>query len=230
MSLGLVGKKCGMTRIFQEDGTAVPVTVVLVEPNRVTQVRTPERDGYSALQVTMGNKSRARVNKPEAGHFAKAQAEAGFGLWEFVVDAKTAAGTQVGTAFGVSLFSEGQYVDVIGISKGRGYAGAIKRHNFQRQDTTHGNSLSHRSAGSNGQNQDPGRVFPGKKMAGHMGDVRVTTQNLTIVGVNAEKNLLLVKGAVPGANQGYVVVQPAVKRPLEARAASVKAVKEGQES
>ena len=209
MTIGLVGKKCGMTRIFTEDGASVPVTVIEVDPNRIAQVKTLDADGYAAIQVTTGAKKGSRVNKPEAGHFAKAGVEAGRGLWEFRTDAD--AEYKQGDVIGVDLFEQGQKVDVTGRSKGKGFQGAVKRWNFRTQDATHGNSLSHRAPGSIGQCQTPGRVFKGKKMAGHMGDVKTTVQSLEIVRVDAERNLLLIKGAVPGATGADVIVKPAVK-------------------
>ncbi|MBA53474.1 MAG: 50S ribosomal protein L3 [Pseudomonadales bacterium] len=211
MAIGLVGRKCGMTRIFTEDGQSVPVTVIEVEPNRITQVKAVETDGYSAVQVTTGSKKASRVGKPAAGHFAKAEAEAGRGLWEFRLTEEEVAGYKVGDAIEVNVFEAGAMVDVTGTSKGKGFAGTIKRWNFKGQDATHGNSLSHRVPGSIGQNQTPGRVFKGKKMAGHMGNRKTTVQSLEIVRVDAERNLLLVKGAVPGAPGNDVVVKPAVK-------------------
>ncbi len=207
--IGLVGRKVAMTRIVTEEGGSIPVTVVEVETNRVTQVRTPEVDGYSAIQVTSGAKKASRVTKPEAGHFAKAGVEAGRGLWEFRLD--SGEEFEVGAELNVDLFAEIKKVDVTGTSKGKGFQGAVKRWNFRTQDMTHGNSLSHRAPGSIGQCQTPGRVFKGKKMAGHMGAEQVTTQNLEIVRVDAERNLLLIKGAVPGATGGNVIVKPAVK-------------------
>ncbi|AMO58497.1 50S ribosomal protein L3 [Endozoicomonas montiporae] len=209
MTIGLVGKKCGMTRIFTEDGASVPVTVVEVDPNRVTQVKTLDVDGYNAIQVTTGAKKSSRIIKPEAGHFAKAKVEAGRGLWEFRTDAD--ASFELGQLIGVDLFEQGQKVDVTGQSKGKGFQGGVKRWNFHMQDATHGNSLSHRAPGSIGQCQTPGRVFKGKKMAGHMGAEQVTVQSLEIVRVDAERNLLLIKGAVPGATGADVIVKPAVK-------------------
>lgn len=211
MAIGIVGRKAGMTRVFTEGGVSVPVTVIQVEPNRVTQVRSPESDGYSAIQVTVGNKKASRLNKPAAGHFAKAGVEAGRGLWEFRLDDHQGDVPGVGTEISASVFEAGQMVDVRGVSKGKGFQGGVKRHNFRTQDATHGNSLSHRAPGSIGQCQTPGRVFKGKKMAGQMGAERVTTQNLEIVRVDADRNLLLVKGAVPGARGGDVVVTPAMK-------------------
>ncbi|WP_105903563.1 50S ribosomal protein L3 [Vibrio gangliei] len=207
--IGLVGRKVGMTRVFTEEGVSIPVTVVEVEANRVAQVRTLENDGYSAIQVTAGSKKANRVSKPEAGHFAKAGVEAGRGLWEFRLE--NGEEFEVGAELNVELFNEIKKVDVTGTSKGKGFQGAVKRWNFRTQDMTHGNSLSHRAPGSIGQCQTPGRVFKGKKMAGHMGAERVTTQNLEIVRVDAERNLLLIKGAVPGAIGGNVIVKPAVK-------------------
>lgn len=207
--IGLVGKKRGMTRVFTEDGASIPVTVIEVDPNRVTQVKTLETDGYTAIQVTSGSKKSSRLSKPEAGHFAKAGVEAGSGLWEFRIDAD--AEYQAGDVIGVDLFEQGQKVDVTGQSKGKGFQGAVKRWNFRMQDATHGNSLSHRAPGSIGQCQTPGRVFKGKKMAGHMGAENVTVQSLELVRVDSERNLLLVKGAVPGAAGADVIVRPAVK-------------------
>jgi large subunit ribosomal protein L3 len=211
MSIGLVGRKSGMTRIFTEAGDSVPVTVVEVSPNRVTQVKTAEQDGYSAVQVTAGSRKANRLNKSLAGHFAKAGTEAGDGLWEFRADVQELAELAPGAELTVSLFAEGQKVDVTGTSKGKGFAGVIKRHNFSMQDATHGNSLSHRAPGSIGQCQTPGRVWKGKKMAGHMGSERVTTQSLEVVRVDAENNLLLIKGAVPGATGSRVIVRHSVK-------------------
>ncbi|AIW12844.1 50S ribosomal protein L3 [Vibrio tubiashii] len=207
--IGLIGRKVGMTRVFTEEGVSIPVTVVEVEANRVSQVKTLETDGYAAIQVTTGAKKANRVTKPEAGHFAKAGVEAGRGLWEFRLE--NGEEFAVGAELTVELFNETKKVDVTGTSKGKGFQGAVKRWNFRTQDMTHGNSLSHRAPGSIGQCQTPGRVFKGKKMAGHMGAERVTTQNLEIVRVDAERNLLLIKGAVPGATGGNVIVKPAVK-------------------
>ena len=209
MTIGIVGRKSGMTRIFTDSGVSVPVTVVEVEPNRITQVKSVETDGYSAVQVTVGSRRASRVVKPAKGHFEKAQAEAGRGIWELRNDSQESF--EVGGQITVEAFEAGQKVDVTGISKGKGFAGVIKRWNFAAQDATHGNSLSHRAPGSIGQNQSPGRVFKGKKMAGHMGDERVTVQNLEIVKVDAQRNLLLIKGAIPGAPGGDVIVRPAVK-------------------
>jgi len=210
MAIGIVGRKRGMTRIFIEDGTSVPVTVVEAGPNRITQVRVPEKDGYSAIQVTTGARRTSLVNQPSAGHFRAAGVEPGEGLWEFRLDGDDAF--EVGGEITVERFENGQMVDVTGTSKGKGFAGVVKRHNFRTQDATHGNSLSHRAPGSIGQCQTPGRVFKGKKMAGHMGSERVTTQNLQIVRVDPERNLLLIRGAVPGAPGGHVLVRPAVKK------------------
>jgi large subunit ribosomal protein L3 len=209
MAIGLVGRKAGMTRVFTDEGVSVPVTVIEVEPNRVTQLKTDEVDGYSAVQVTVGAKKASRVNKPEAGHFAKASTEAGRGLWEFRLSGDDEV--QVGDQLTVERFEAGQKVDVTGQSKGKGFQGGVKRWNFKMQDATHGNSISHRAPGSIGQCQTPGRVFKGKKMAGHMGDERITVQTLEVVRVDAERNLLLIKGAVPGATGGDVIVKPAVK-------------------
>ena len=209
MTIGVVGRKAGMTRIFTEDGASIPVTVIEVEPNRVAQVKTLDTDGYRAVQVATGTRRPTRVNKPASGHYAKAGVEAGRGLWEF----RTGEGEElgVGSVIDVGIFSEGQKVDVTGTSIGKGFAGVIKRYHFRTQDATHGNSLSHRAPGSIGQNQTPGRVFKGKKMCGHMGNVRRTMQNLEVVRVDAERNLLLVKGAVPGSKGGDVIVRAAVK-------------------
>lgn len=211
MSIGLVGRKSGMTRIFTAEGETVPVTVIEVTPNRVTQVKTQATDGYDAVQVTMGSRKSSRVNKAEAGHFAKAGVEAGEGLWEFRANAAELADLATGAQLDVSRFSVGQKVDVTGTSKGKGFQGTIKRHNFTMGDATHGNSLNHRKPGSIGQNQTPGRVWPGKKMAGHMGAVRRTAVNLEVVRVDTEKNLLLIKGALPGPTGGSVIVRPAAK-------------------
>ena len=210
MALGLVGRKVGMTRIFTEDGVSIPVTVIEATPNRVTQIKSDATDGYNALQVTAGEKKASRVNKADGGHFAKAGVEAGRGLWEFRLNGGE-GDFEVGNELTVELFTDINKVDVTGSSKGKGFQGGVKRWNFSMQDATHGNSLSHRAPGSIGQNQSPGKVFKGKKMAGHMGAERVTTQNLELVRVDAERNLLLVKGAVPGAIGGDVIVKPAVK-------------------
>lgn len=209
MAIKLVGRKCGMTRIFTEDGASVPVTVIEVSPNRVTQVKTDAADGYSAVQVTLGSRKASRVSKSQAGHYAKAGVEAGSGLWEFRVDSADAF--QVGQELTVSAFQPGQLVDVVGQSKGKGFQGGIKRWNFGMQDATHGNSVSHRVLGSIGQCQTPGRVWKGKKMAGHLGAERVTMQNLEVVRVDESNNVILIKGSIPGATGGDVVLQPAVK-------------------
>ncbi|RLR17953.1 50S ribosomal protein L3 [Sodalis-like symbiont of Bactericera trigonica] len=206
---GLIGCKVGMTRIFTEDGVSIPVTVIEIEANRVTQVKDLENDGYRAIQVTVGTKKSNRVTKPEAGHFAKAGIEAGRGLWEFRVE--EGEEVTVGQSITVKLFADVKKVDVTGTSKGKGFAGTVKRWNFSTQDATHGNSLSHRVPGSIGQNQTPGKVFKGKKMAGQLGNERVTIQSLDVVRVDVERNLLLVKGAVPGATGGDLIVKPAVK-------------------
>jgi large subunit ribosomal protein L3 len=214
-SLGLLGRKVGMTRIFTDDGAAIPVTVLDVSNNRVAQVKTDATDGYCALQVAFGARRASRVRKPAAGHFAKAGVEAGEILKEFRVSAEVAGQYPLGATLPVSLFSAGQKVDVQGTSIGKGYAGTIKRHNFGSQRASHGNSRSHNVPGSISMAQDPGRVFPGKKMTGHMGDETVTTQNLDIVRVDEARSLLLVRGAVPGAKNGHVVVRPAVKAKLK---------------
>lgn len=212
MSIGVVGHKVGMTRIFDDSGVSIPVTVIEVLPNKITQIKSAEVDGYFAIQVTTGSKHAGRVSKPAAGHFAKAGVEAGLGLWEFRVGSSSdLEGLDLGAEITVGNLSDVAIVDVTGTTKGKGFQGAIKRHNFAMQDATHGNSISHRSAGSIGQNQTPGRVFKGKKMAGHMGSVCQTTQNLDLVKVDVENNLLLVKGAVPGAKGGVIIVRKAVK-------------------
>lgn len=210
MTIGLVGRKSGMTRVFTEDGVSIPVTVVEVSPNRVTGVKTGEVDGYSAIQVTTGSRKASRISKTEAGQFAKAGVEAGRGLWEFRLQDGDQA-PEVGAELTVTTFAEGQKVDVTGQSKGKGFQGGIKRWNFGMQDATHGNSISHRSNGSIGQCQTPGRVFKGKKMSGHMGAERVTVQTLEVVRVDEARNLILIKGAVPGAPGGDVIVRPATK-------------------
>jgi large subunit ribosomal protein L3 len=211
MAIGVIGRKAGMTRVFTDEGASVPVTVIRVEPNRVTQIKSVERDGYAALQVTTGERRASRVTRAQAGHYAKAGTEPGRGLWEFRVDGDEAGEIEVGAELGIDRFEAGQRVDVRGISKGRGFAGAVKRHNFRTQDASHGNSLAHRVPGSIGQAQDPGRVLKGKKMPGHMGNERKTTQNLEVVRVDTERGLILVKGAVPGAVDGDLVVLPSVK-------------------
>ncbi len=208
MAIGVVGRKCGMTRVFTEDGNSIPVTVIEVTPNRVSQVKTAQTDGYDAVQVTVGERRASRVTAAQAGHFAKAGVEAGRTVLEFRADAGDLA---PGASITADLFQAGQMVDVTGVSKGKGFQGVIKRWNFSMQDATHGNSLSHRAPGSIGQNQTPGRVFKGKKMAGHMGAEQVTVQNLEVVRVDVDKNLLLVRGAVPGATGADLVVRPAVK-------------------
>jgi large subunit ribosomal protein L3 len=211
MSLGLVGRKVGMTRIFSEDGASVPVTVLDVSNNRVSQVKTPETDGYSAVQVVFGNRRASRVTKPMAGHLAKAGVEAGMVMKEFAVSCEDLSGLKPGDQISVSIFSVGQKVDVTGKTIGKGFAGGVKRHHFSSQRATHGNSVSHNAPGSIGMNQDPGRVFPGKRMAGHLGDAKRTQQNLEVVRVDVERQLLLVKGAVPGSKGSELVVRPAVK-------------------
>jgi large subunit ribosomal protein L3 len=211
MTIGLIGRKRGMTRVFTEQGDSIPVTVIEASPNRVTQVKTVETDGYNALQVTLGARRANLLSKPQTGHFARAEVEAGEGLWELRLEDEGAEAYEAGAELGVEQFEVGQRVDVTGTSKGKGFAGTVKRHNFRTQDASHGNSLSHRAPGSIGQCQTPGRVFKGKKMAGQMGNERVTTQNLEVVRVDAERNLLLVKGAIPGANGGQIMVRPAVK-------------------
>lgn len=214
MAIGLVGKKLGMSRVFNETGESIPVTVIEVMPNVITQVKTQENEGYAAIKVTTGTKRASRINKPTAGQFAKAGVEAGRGFWEFRLDANQADTFQVGQAITVDHFSVGQIIDVVGTSKGKGFAGVIKRHNFSMQDATHGNSRSHRAPGSIGQNQSPGRVFKGKKMAGQMGNKRCTVQNLVVVRVDKDRQLLLVRGAVPGSVGGNVIIQPGVKAPI----------------
>ena len=211
MSIGLVGRKSGMTRVFTEDGVSVPVTVVEVQPNRITQIKTPESDGYSAIQVTTGSRRASRVTKSLAGHFAKADTEAGHGLWEFRIDGEDTSSITEAGEIKADLFEVGQKVDVTGTSKGKGFQGGVKRHNFKMQDATHGNSISHRAPGSIGQCQTPGRVWKGKKMAGQMGNVKTTTQSLEVVRVDVESNLLLIKGPVPGATGSNVIIRPAVK-------------------
>ena len=212
MTMGLVGRKCGMTRIFTDEGVSIPVTVIEAQPNRVTQVKTVDTDGYRALQVSAGSRKASRVSKSEAGHFAAAKVEAGDLMTEFCLDDTDEADFDLGSKITVELFEEGQKVDVVGTSIGKGFAGVIKRYHFSMQDATHGNSLAHRAPGSIGQNQTPGRVFKGKKMSGHMGNVQRTIQNLVVVRVDSERNLLLIKGAVPGSKGGRVIVRPAVKK------------------
>ncbi len=212
MSIGLIGRKCGMTRVFCEDGSSVPVTVLEINSNRVTQVKTVETDGYRAVQVTAGDKKSSRVNKAMAGHYAAANVTAGRGLWEFRLEDGEGDDLSAGSELSTDVFSAGQYVDVQGTSIGKGFAGGVKRYNFRMQDATHGNSVSHRAPGSIGMCQTPGRVFKGKKMAGHLGAVKTTTENLTIHSVDTERNLILVKGSVPGAKGGDVIITPAVKK------------------
>lgn len=212
-TIGIIGRKCGMTRIFTEQGQALPVTIVEATPNRITQIKTTEKDGYSALQVTAGTRRRIRINKPLTGHYSKANTVAGRGLWEFRIEADEDFESEykVGEEIGIEQFRPGLIVDVTATSKGKGFAGAVKRWNFQTQDFSHGNSLSHRAPGSIGQCQTPGRVFKGKKMAGQMGNVTVTVQNLEIVDVDHELEMLLIKGTVPGPNGGNVAVKPGIK-------------------
>ncbi|MBT3060376.1 MAG: 50S ribosomal protein L3 [Candidatus Thiodiazotropha sp.] len=211
MAIGVVGRKAGMTRVFTEQGESIPVTVIEVEPNRVTQLKSDETDGYLAIQVTTGSSKSSHVNKPASGHFAKAGVEAGRSVWEFRAEQSDLEGIEVGSEIKADRFEAGQIVDVRGRSQGKGYQGGVKRHNFRTQDATHGNSLSHRAPGSIGQCQTPGRVFKGKKMAGQMGAVQRCQQNLEVVRVDAERNLLLVKGSVPGSRGGDLIVTPAVK-------------------
>ena len=215
MSLGLIGRKVGMTRVFTDDGASIPVTVLEVIPNRVTQIKTVASDGYTSLQVAHGTRRASRVTKALTGHYAKAGVAAGSGIKEFNVTADVLAGYQVGGNVTVEIFTPGQLVDVTGSSIGKGFAGAIKRHHFKSNRASHGNSKSHNVPGSIGMAQDPGRVFPGKRMPGHLGDVTVTTQNLVVVRVDVERNLILIKGAIPGSKGGDVVVRPAVKAKLQ---------------
>lgn len=211
MAIGLVGKKCGMTRVFTETGASIPVTVVEVDANRITQIKTNDTDGYQAIQITTGERRDSRVTAAQKGHFAKAGVKAGRGVWEFRVTEEELEGREAGSEIAADLFEAGQLVDVTGTSKGKGFQGGVKRHNFSMQDATHGNSISHRVLGSTGQNQSPGKVFKGKKMPGQMGNKRVTVQGLEIVSVDAEKGLLVIKGALPGANGGDVIVRPSIK-------------------
>lgn len=211
MALGLVGKKCGMTRLFTQEGTSVPVTVIEVQPNRVTQVKTVATDGYTAVQLTTGSRRPSRVTKPMAGHFAKAGVEAGRGIWEMRVTPEELEGVEPGHEYGADVFAEGQMVDATGTSIGKGFQGGVKRHNFRMQDATHGNSVSHRAIGSTGQNQTPGRVFKGKKMPGQMGNKRITTHNLRVERVDTERGVLLIRGAVPGPKGADLIIRPAVK-------------------
>lgn len=222
MSLGLVGRKVGMTRIFAEDGASIPVTVLDVSNNRVTQIKTPDIDGYAAIQVAFGTRRASRVLKAEAGHLAKAGVEAGSIMREFRVAADQLTQYKAGDVVGLDIFAAGQKVDVTGTTIGKGFAGTIKRHNFSSQRASHGNSRSHNVPGSIGMAQDPGRVFPGKRMSGHMGDLTATVQNLEIVRVDLERKVLLVKGAVPGSEGGHIVVRPAVKTPRAKVAAAAK--------
>ncbi len=211
MTIGVIGRKCGMTRVFTEDGESVPVTVIEVEPNRVTQLKSLETDGYFAMQVTVGERRASRVTKALAGHYAKSNTAAGRGLWEFRLTEDEIANVEVGGEVKVDIFSAGQKVDIAGTTQGKGNAGVIKRWNFSMQDATHGNSLSHRAHGSIGQNQSPGKVFKGKKMSGQMGNVRRTAMTLDVVRVDEDRNLILVKGAVPGSKGGDVIIRPAIK-------------------
>ncbi|MEN8177346.1 MAG: 50S ribosomal protein L3 [Pseudomonadota bacterium] len=211
MTIGVVGRKAGMTRVFTEDGVSVPVSVIEVEPNRVSQLKNADVDGYLAIQVTTRSRKASKVNKAEAGHFSKASVEAGAGLWEFRLEDSEAEGIELGSEIKADLFTAGQIVDVRGQTQGKGFQGGVKRHNFHMQDATHGNSISHRAPGSIGQCQTPGRVFKGKKMAGHMGAVQRSQQNLEVVRVDTERNLILVKGSVPGSKGGNVIVTPAIK-------------------
>lgn len=217
MSLGLVGRKVGMTRIFTDDGNTIPVTVLDVSNNRIAQIKTVETDGYCAVQLAFGTRRVSRVGKPEAGHFAKAGIEAAGSLTEFGVDEAGATGAKLGDAVGATIFSVGQMVDITGTSIGKGFSGSIKRHHFSSNRASHGNSVSHNSPGSISMAQDPGRVFPGKRMAGHLGDVKRTAQNLEVVRVDESRQLLLIKGAVPGARGGQVIIRPAVKTAATAK-------------
>ena len=211
MAIGLVGKKCGMTRVFTETGASIPVTVVEVNANRITQVKNTDVDGYQAIQITTGTRRDSRVTAAQKGHFAKAGVAAGRGVWEFRANDSDLEGREIGGEILADLFEQGQMVDVTGQSKGKGFQGGVKRHNFSMQDATHGNSVSHRAIGSTGQNQSPGKVFKGKKMPGQMGNKRVTVQGLEVISVDVEKGLLVIKGAIPGATGGDVIVRPSVK-------------------
>ena len=211
MAIGLVGKKCGMTRVFTEAGASIPVTVVEISANRITQVKNTDVDGYQAIQVTTGTRRDSRVTAAQKGHFAKAGVAAGRGVWEFRVNDSDLEGREIGGEILADLFEQGQMVDVTGNSKGKGFQGGVKRHNFSMQDATHGNSVSHRAIGSTGQNQSPGKVFKGKKMPGQMGNKRVTVQGLEVISVDVEKGLIVIKGAIPGATGGDVIVRPSVK-------------------
>jgi len=215
MTIGLVGRKCGMTRVFTEDGISIPVTVIEVLPNRITQIKTVDNDGYRAIQITTGTRKRSRVTRPMAGHYAKAGVEPGRGLWEFRVEDDKADSLTVGSELRVDLFTVDQLIDVIGVTKGKGFAGTIKRHHFAGQDATHGNSLSHRVPGSIGQRQSPGKVFKGKKMSGHLGDKQRTVQLQKIVRLDLDRNLILIRGAVPGAPGSDVIIRPAVKAKVQ---------------
>lgn len=213
MIIGLVGQKCGMTRIFTEEGEAIPISVILVHPNRISQVKTVDNDGYRAIQIAYGNnKLASRVNKAEAGHFVKAGIEARTGICEFKFNGDQETNLVIGGELKVDVFKIGDIVDVCGLTKGKGFAGVIKRHHFKSQDATHGNSLSHRAPGSIGQRQTPGRVFKGKKMAGHLGNANRTIQNLEVIKIDIDRNLLLIKGGIPGAPGGYVIIKPAIKQ------------------
>lgn len=211
MAIGVIGRKCGMTRVFSEAGESIPVSVIEVEPNRITQVKSKDVDGYAALQVTAGSRKAQRVNKPATGHFAKSNVAAGRSLVEFRITDDDAAKYSVGGEIKIDIFNPGEKVDVTGTTIGKGYAGTVKRHHFATQDATHGNSVSHRAPGSIGQRQTPGRVFKGKRMSGHLGNVQRTVQNLVVVKIDNERNLILVQGAIPGAEGGSVIVKPAVK-------------------
>lgn len=211
MTVGIVGRKLGMSRVFAEDGQSIPVTVVVADPIKISQIKTLETDGYEAIQVAVGKKRATRLNKATIGHLAKANIETADKLIEFRLSSNELAGLNLGDSVTVETFEPGQAVDVIGISKGKGFAGTVKRHNFATQDATHGNSVSHRVPGSIGQNQSPGKVFKGKKMSGHMGNKRRTIQNLAVVQIDSERNVLLIKGAIPGAPGSYVVIKPSVK-------------------
>ena len=211
MAIGLVGKKCGMTRVFTETGASIPVTVVEISANRITQVKNTDVDGYQAIQVTTGTRRDSRVTAAQKGHFAKAGVAAGRGVWEFRANDSDLEGREIGGEILADLFEQGQMVDVTGNSKGKGFQGGVKRHNFSMQDATHGNSVSHRAIGSTGQNQSPGKVFKGKKMPGQMGNKRVTVQGLEVISVDVENGLLVIKGAIPGATGGDVIVRPSVK-------------------
>ncbi len=217
MTLGLIGKKCGMTRIFTEDGVSIPITVVEVQPNRIVQVKNLEKDGYCAIQVTLGTQKVSRLNKPLVGHYAQAKVDAGEGLWEFALLEEEISNFTVGQELKVDCFTEGSYIDITGITKGKGFAGVMKRHHFAGGFASHGCSVSHRVPGSIGQRQTPGKVFKGKKMAGHLGNVRRTVQNQQVVKVDLQRNLLLIKGGIPGSESNFVIIRPAVKKKNIAR-------------